>query len=66
MLVLGPRELGKGKRPLEEEGKLVQIQESRDALSLALELSAMELGEKGFTKKGVGKRPLRAGKERGE
>lgn len=51
MLVLGPRELGKGKRPLEEEGKLVQIQESRDALSLALELSAMELGEKGFTKK---------------
>ena len=67
MLVLGPRELGKGKRPLEEEGKLVQIQGERDALSLALELSAMELGEKASPKnKGVGKRPLRAGKERGE
>ena len=50
MLVLGPRELGKGKRPLEEEGKLVQIQGERDALSLALELSTMELGEKASPK----------------
>ena len=49
MLVLGPKMFEKGKRPLEEVGKMVQIQERRDVFSLALALSAMELGEQGFT-----------------